>query len=55
MKEFITIPIEDISLLEENFLNMKKVVPEMAGAEIFCTSIKERERPLYESETEFGL
>ena len=53
MKEFITIPIEDLSLLEENFLHMKKVVPEIAGAEIFCTSIKDRELPLYESEEEF--
>ena len=53
MREFITIPTEDLSLLEKQFLEIKKSAPEITGAEIFCTSIKDRELPLYESEEEF--
>lgn len=54
MREFITIPTEDLSLLEKQFLDIKKTAPEITGAEIFCTSIKDREFSLYESEEELA-
>ena len=55
MKEFITIPTEDCNLLKKQFLEMKTSAPELTGAEIFCTSIKDREVSLYESEEELEV
>ena len=52
MKEYVTIKAENLSLVKERFSILKENVPQLQGAEIYCSEITDREKNLYNSEKE---